>query len=117
LCEAVDAAAELGRSRDDNAGLSAAAIYFPSGLRPAARWAECVSIFSDAYAPVVEHAVRQGVRLAVEPTSWLYSDLSFVQTLEAATDIAKQSGLGVCMDLFHVWTAPIWIGGSAKRSR
>jgi len=44
------------------------------------------------------------VTLAVEPTSWLYADLTFIHTFHDALLVAPRAGMGICLDAFHVWT-------------
>jgi sugar phosphate isomerase/epimerase len=94
LIESVDAAAALG----------AGAIYTVTGRRPGSWWAESVEAFSDAVHPVLEHARRVGVRVCVEPTNPLYSDMSFVHSLASALELVERLDVGVCLDVFHVWT-------------
>ena len=42
--------------------------------------------------------------LAIEPTSWLYADLTFIHTFHDALLVAPRAGMGICLDAFHVWT-------------
>ncbi|MCK9564025.1 MAG: sugar phosphate isomerase/epimerase, partial [Bacteroidales bacterium] len=51
-------------------------IYFTAGRTTGAPWDEVLDIFATAVAPCVEHARRQGVCLAFEPS--LRTDVSFV---------------------------------------
>ena len=44
-----------------------------------------------------------GVRLAVEPTNPLRSDVSFVYTVRDAIDLARMAGVGVCVDFYSSW--------------
>jgi sugar phosphate isomerase/epimerase len=94
MVDTIDAAAALG----------VGTIYMVTGRRVGHRWTDAVDALAAAMHPVVEHAERSGVRLAVEPTNPLYSDMSFVHSLSAGLELAERLGMGVCLDLFHVWT-------------
>ena len=50
------------------------------------------------------YAADRGVTLAIEPTSWLYADLTFIHTFHDALLVAPRAGMGICLDAFHVWT-------------
>ncbi|MEE2059185.1 sugar phosphate isomerase/epimerase family protein [Rhodococcus artemisiae] len=84
--------------------LGASAVYMPTGPHISARWGECAAAFVEAAQPVLDHARRLGVRLAIEPTNWLYADLSFVHSVHDALALFELCDVGVCIDLFHVWT-------------
>jgi len=43
------------------------------------------------------------VRLAVEPTNPLRSDVSFVHTVRDAVDLARMAGISVVVDLYSAW--------------
>lgn len=94
LDESVDAASEIGAST----------IYLTSGAHPHGRMDDSFTVFGDAVGPSIERARGVGVRVAIEPTSWLYADISFVHTLSDATDLARATGTAICLDLFHCWT-------------
>ncbi|MFC1405218.1 MULTISPECIES: sugar phosphate isomerase/epimerase [Streptacidiphilus] len=99
--------ASLSRAREDvdlAAAVGARSVYGLPGPRGAAEWKDRVEAFADAAGPLVAHAARRGVTLAVEPVNWLYADLGFVHSFHDAIAVARRSGLGVCLDLFHVWT-------------
>jgi sugar phosphate isomerase/epimerase len=94
LIDSVDAAVALG----------ARAIYTVTGGRVGTWWDDSVEAFSAAVQPVLEHARDTGVRVCVEPTNPLYSDMSFVHSLDSALELAERLDMGVCLDVFHVWT-------------
>ena len=48
-------------------------------------------------------AQELGVRLAVEPTNPLRSDVSFVYTVRDAVDLARMAGIRVCVDFYSSW--------------
>jgi len=69
-------------------------------------------------------AEREGIRLAIEPLHPMYAgDRSAVNTLSEALNLCdhfQSSGLGVAVDLYHVWWDPALYGqiaraGSASR--
>lgn len=94
ITETIDVAASIG----------APAIYLTTGAHISAEWGDCAAAFADAIAPAAEHAATAGVRLLIEPTSWLYADFSFVHSFADALQLTKLCDVGVCLDVFHVWT-------------
>jgi sugar phosphate isomerase/epimerase len=93
LDQVVEAAAELG----------APTVYLVSGARPKSKWDDPLSVLAEAIAPSVEKASATGICVAVEPTSVLRADISFIHTITEAIELAKVAGTGICLDLFHVW--------------
>jgi len=101
------AAASLARARADvdlAAAVGATAMYGLLGPRTADRWDACADAYVNAVGDLVGYAADRGVTPAVEPTSWLYADLTFVHSFHDATLIAPRAGMGICLDAFHVWT-------------
>ncbi|MFG1923395.1 sugar phosphate isomerase/epimerase family protein [Cryptosporangium sp. NPDC048952] len=92
------------RDVDNAATVGAGVVYGLTGPRPIADWDESAAAYRHAIAPLVAYAAERGIVLAVEPTSWLYADLTFVHTFHDALRLARPAGLGVCVDFFHVWT-------------
>lgn len=102
-----DLAEQLLRAEEDvdNAAIvGARAVYGLTGPRSVPDWDLSAAAYADALAPLVAHATSLGVRLSVEPASWLYADLSFVHTLHDALRLGRAAGTSVCLDLFHTWT-------------
>ena len=62
-------------------------VYFPPGRTTGASWREVLDAFAEAVAPSVAHAKDRGVRLGIEPS--LRTDVSFVNTLRDAIDVAE----------------------------
>ena len=89
---------------DLTAAVGAAAMYGLTGPRPAARWDASADAYVNAAGDLAGYAAARGVRLAIEPTSWLYADLTFVHTFHDALLVAPRAGMGICLDAFHVWT-------------
>ena len=86
------------------AAVGAATMYGLTGPRTSARWDACADAYVNAAANLSGYAAARGVRLAIEPTSWLYSDLTFIHTFHDALLVAPRAGIGICLDAFHVWT-------------
>jgi sugar phosphate isomerase/epimerase len=91
LHQMIDAASDAG-------GRS---VYITPGRTTGAPWGEVLDLFAEAVAPSLEHARRRGVRLAFEPS--LRTDVSFVNTLRDAVDVAERTGLGLVADFGNCW--------------
>jgi sugar phosphate isomerase/epimerase len=99
--------ASLRRAEQDidlAAGVGAAVMYGLVGPRGSARWDACADAYVNAVGELVGYAADRGVTLAIEPTSWLYADLTFIHTFHDALLVAPRAGMGICLDAFHVWT-------------
>ena len=97
----------LRRAREDidlAAAVGAAAMYGLVGPRTSARWDASADSYVNAVGELVDYAADRGVTLAIEPTSWLYADLTFIHSFHDAIAVAPRAGLGICLDAFHVWT-------------
>jgi sugar phosphate isomerase/epimerase len=92
------------RDIDLAAAVGAAAMYGLTGPRTAACWDACADAYVNAAGDLASYAAARGVRLAVEPASWLYADLTFIHTFHDALLVAPRAGMGICLDAFHVWT-------------
>lgn len=96
LIETIDAAVVLG----------APMVYNVTGpMLDAGRQASFES-YAELVEPVVSHANAVGVALAVEPTLPSFAWVSFVHSLADVEDLGSRTGLGVCLDLRHVWNEP-----------
>lgn len=93
IIETIDAADVLG----------AEIVYMPTGPHVGRRWEDAASAFFEAVGPVLEHARDVGVQLAIEPTNWVYADISFVHSIRDALEVVAGCHVGICVDLFHVW--------------
>ena len=101
------AGASRGRAERDidlAAAVGAAVMYGLTGPRTADRWDACADAYVNAAGDLAGYAAGRGVTLAIEPTSWLYSDLTFIHTFHDALLVAPRAGMGICLDAFHVWT-------------
>jgi sugar phosphate isomerase/epimerase len=79
------------------------ALFVLSGGRDGAGWESAAAVLRDAYAGLVPEATAAGIRLALEVIHPLRQDLSFVNTLADAREIARAAGRrgGYVFDLFH----------------
>jgi sugar phosphate isomerase/epimerase len=93
LNQVIDAAKVLG----------ARSIYMLSGGHGLLTWEDAASVFRDAIAPCVEHAKASGIKLAVENSAALYTDIHLAHTLRDTVTLAEIAGVGVCMDFFACW--------------
>lgn len=96
--------ARLVRTIDAVAALGGRSVYLMTGGRGSRTWEEAARAFSDAITPCVGHAEAAGVRLMIETTSSLYADGHLTHTLRDTVTLAEMAGLGVCIDIWAVWT-------------
>jgi sugar phosphate isomerase/epimerase len=99
-----DERTRLRAGLDVAAELDCAVLYTTTGSSHGMTWDEAAARFTDAIAPVAEHARTVGVRLAIENTTTMRADLGFVHVLTDAADLVQQSGIALCADLFAAWT-------------
>ncbi len=76
-------------------------IYFTTGRTVRCDWDEDCALFAEAVAPTVEHANRQGVLAAFEPS--LRTSVSFCTTLSDAIEVAERTGLDIVSDFGNNW--------------
>jgi sugar phosphate isomerase/epimerase len=83
--------------------LGADALFVISGPRDGASWDEAARAYRDAYGRLLPEAAAAGIRLAIEVIHPLRLDLSFINTLADAREIARGAGRrgGYVLDLFH----------------
>jgi sugar phosphate isomerase/epimerase len=79
-------------------------VYTLTGPRAYADWADNVAAYARLVGNLADYAAERNIVLAVEPTSWLYADLSFVHSFHDSVAFASRAGMRVCLDVFHVWT-------------
>jgi sugar phosphate isomerase/epimerase len=78
-------------------------LYVPPGRAPAWPWEAAAERFCEDIAPHVARATELGLRLAIEPTNPLRSEVSFVHTVRDAVDLARTAGLAVVVDVYSAW--------------
>jgi sugar phosphate isomerase/epimerase len=76
-------------------------IYFTPGRTTGASWREVLELFARAVAPTVVHARRRGVHAAIEPS--IRTDVSFVNTIRDAIDVAELTGVEIVADFGNMW--------------
>jgi sugar phosphate isomerase/epimerase len=86
---AVETAAELG----------APCVVLTTGPAGGLSWDQAALALTEALGPISRLAAARGVRLAVENTSPMRLDLSFVTTLRDTVDLACRAGTAVCVEV------------------
>jgi sugar phosphate isomerase/epimerase len=93
----------LEGSAEFTASVGSEVLYLPAGSGGSLLWEEAAERFCEEMAPWVSHARALDVRIAVEPTNPLRTDVSFVHCLRDAVDLAQMAGLGVVVDFYSTW--------------
>jgi sugar phosphate isomerase/epimerase len=96
-------AQSLNTALDIAASLGAKTVYGHAGPAGQLEWDDAAAALTEAVAEVVSKSRRVAVPLIIEPTNPLYADIDFVHTFRDAADLAAMTGLGLCLDLFHIW--------------
>jgi sugar phosphate isomerase/epimerase len=78
-------------------------LYVPPGRADARPWEEQAEQFCEEMAPAAARASELGLKLAVEPTNPLRSDVSFVHTVRDAVDLARMAGIAIVVDFYSAW--------------
>jgi len=99
------------RAIDEAAAIGAQCLVLVvGGLAPRSRdLAEARQIVRDGIAAMLPHARAAGVKLAIEPLHPMYAaDRACINTMTQANDLcdALGDGLGIAVDLYHVWWDP-----------
>jgi sugar phosphate isomerase/epimerase len=83
--------------------LGGEALFVISGGRDGTPWETAARVYRDAYALLLPEARAAGIRLAIELIHPLRQDLSFINTLADARELARAAGRGggYVLDLFH----------------
>ena len=79
------------------------ALFVISGGLDGASWEAAARAYRGAYARLLPEATAAGIRLAIEVIHPLRQDLSFINTLADARELARAAGPrgGYVLDLFH----------------
>jgi sugar phosphate isomerase/epimerase len=75
---------------------------------------------ADGVAAMLPHARACGVPLAIEPLHPMYAaDRACVNTIDQALDLCERlgEGVGVAIDVYHVWWDPNLVGAIARAGR
>lgn len=93
--------ASLIETLDLVAAMGGGTVYLAPGRTTGAPWQDVLEVFCEAVAPCVAHAARCGVQLGIEPT--LRTDVSFVNILSDAIDVAEHTGVALVADFGNCW--------------
>lgn len=93
----------IADSLELTAALGSPVLYVPPGSAGSLPWEEAAETFCDEVAPLVARAKELGVRLAVEPTNPLRTDVSFVHSVRDAVDLARMADIDIVVDFFSAW--------------
>lgn len=96
--------AKLGRVIDAAIALGGQSIYMMTGGHGDLVWEAAADCFAQAIAPCLAKTQAAGLELMIETTSPLYADGHLSHSLRDTVELAEIAGLGVCIDLFAVWT-------------
>jgi sugar phosphate isomerase/epimerase len=74
-----------------------------AGGREGAPWERAAKVYRDAYAALLPETTKAGIKLAIEVIHPLRQDLSFINTLADAGEIARRAGTrgGYVLDVWH----------------
>jgi sugar phosphate isomerase/epimerase len=93
----------IAQSLEFSAAVGAEVLYIVSGSAGSTPWDEAAGQFCDDLAPLVARGKELGVRLAVEPTNPLRTDVSFVHCVRDAIDLARMADMGIVIDVYSAW--------------
>jgi sugar phosphate isomerase/epimerase len=93
----------LGRAVELAAATGARSVVLLPGAPGRLEWEDAAGALAEALGPVAAAARAAGVALALENTSSLRIDLSFVHTLRDALDLAGRLDIGLCMEIQSCW--------------
>lgn len=93
----------LAGAAELTAALGSAVLYLPTGSGGSLLWEEAAERFCADIEPWVAHARDLGVRLALEPTNPLRTDVSFVHCIRDAFDLARSADMAVVVDFYSTW--------------
>lgn len=94
----------LAASIDAVAALGGKSLYMITGGHGSMVWEDAAEVFCQAIAPCVEQAESLGVKLMIENAPTQYADIHIAHSLRDTLTLARQAGIGVCIDLPGCWT-------------
>ncbi len=83
------------------ASMGGGSVYFTPGRTTGAPWSEVLRLLAQAVEPSLAYSQQCGVALAIEPS--LRTDVSFVNTMRDAIDVAERTGLKLIADFGNCW--------------
>jgi sugar phosphate isomerase/epimerase len=84
--------------------IGAQSIYMVTGGRGRRSWEEAAEIFSAAVAPGAAEAREADIPLLIETAPFVYAGNHIPHSLRDTVTLAEMAGIGVCIDLFSVWS-------------
>ena len=96
--------ADAARTLELASALGARCVYGLTGPAYGLPWEAAAERFAVAAAPVAASARAAGVPFLLETANMLFAKLGFLHTLRDTVDVARESGLGVCLDVQHCWS-------------
>lgn len=93
--------AGLHQMIDAMAAYGGHSLYITPGRTTGAVWRDVLETFTEASAPSAAYARARNMRLAFEPSQ--RTDVSFVNTVRDAIDVAERTGLGIVVDFGNCW--------------
>lgn len=85
------------------AATGAGCVVLLPGAAGGLTWEQAADALADAVGALATEASSMDIALALENTSALRADLSFVHTLRDAIDLSRMVGCGVCMEVQSCW--------------
>lgn len=95
------AAAQLRLDRAKRLG--ARCVYSTTGAGAGLTWEDAAAAFSAAVEPLVSHAQHVDIPVLVESATTLAADRTFVHTLRDLVELARLSGVRLCLDVQSCW--------------
>lgn len=95
--------ARVGQAVDWAASMEIPLVTLTTGPAGQLSWEDALDVFATQVRPLVRHADSLGVRLTLENTHSLRSDVSFLHTLRDTVAAARHAGTGVVADLYCAW--------------
>jgi sugar phosphate isomerase/epimerase len=84
--------------------LGAPSLYFLTGPAPPRMPTDTAfDLLVEALGPMVDCGRAAGVRILVEPNSYATRSTGFVHTLADAGDLARATGVGICLEFQNCW--------------
>ena len=97
------ATATMQRVIEIGSRLGAKSVYCLTGGRGSLDWDAAAARFTELVAPCCALARERGMRVMIENAPALYADLHIAHSLADTLELAEQSGVGVCIELYFCW--------------
>jgi len=93
----------IAPSLEFSAAVGTGVLYIVTGRAGSTPWEEAAQRFCEELAPLVARGKELGVRLALEPTNPLRTDVSFVHCVRDAIEVARMADMGIVVDFYSCW--------------